>query len=326
MTTMQTAVGREQTISEALESLRTRTITGQVLYIYVVDQDDRLVGVLPIRRLLFSPPEARVGDVMLAQSVAIPFDATLRDAFELFAKQRLLALPVVDAENRLLGTVDVQAYAEGAVGLAEQRQEEELFQMIGVSVEDARMGGPVRGFNLRMPWLGCNIVGGLSCAAIASRFEATTSEVVALVFFFPLVLTLGEAVAIQAHSIALPSVEQSGLALSALRRRTLVEAATSLLLGLACGAIAGIAAFLFGAANQRPGMALVMVASVTLGMMASAMAGTLVPALLRLFRMDPKLAAGPVALVVADVLNTVCYLGLATALLSSGVLPNAPSP
>lgn len=325
MTAMQTAVGADQTVGEAIASLRSRSITGQVLYIFVVDEADRLVGLLPIRRLLFSAPETKLGELMIHQRIAVRFDAPLREAFELFSRQRLLALPVVDDEDRLLGTIDVQTYSEGAADLAEQRQAEDLFQMIGVSVEQARMGGALRGFRLRMPWLACNIVGGLACAAIASFFETTTVTVVALVFFLPLVLTLGEAIAIQAHTISIPLVEQKPMAWRPFLRRLRIEFGSAGLLGLACGLVAGAAAMLFGPPAQRFPMAMVVLCATVFGMIASALAGTLVPVALRLLRLDPKLAAGPVALVVADTLNTIGYFGLATLFLWSGFMPSGAS-
>jgi len=321
MTAMQTAVSEDQTIGEAIESLRSRSITGQVLLVYVVDGADRLVGTLPTRRLLFSSPDARVSDVMIHQSVAVRFDAPLRDAFEIFSRQRLLSLPVVDDDDRLLGTIDIQTYSEGAAELAEQRQADELFRMIGISVEQARLGGAFQGFRLRMPWLACNIVGGLACAAIASLFEQTTTSIVALVFFLPLILTLGEAIAIQAHTIAMPLVDQKPMAWRPVFRRLRIEFGTAGLLGIACGAVACGAAMLFGPPSQRLPMAMIMLGGGVFGMLASALAGTLVPIVLRMVGLDPKLAAGPVALVVADIVNTLGYLGLATLFLWTGFMP-----
>jgi len=323
MTAMQTAVGVHQTVGEAIESIRQRaaSITGVVLYAYAVDDADRLVGFLSVRRMLLSPRDALVADVMLKQTVSIRFDAPLREAFEIFSRQRLLALPVVDGDGRLLGTVGIQVYAEGAADLAEQKLADELFQRIGVSVEQARLGGAIRGFALRMPWLACNIVGGLSCAAIASLFEATTTSIVAIVFFFPLVLTLGEAIAIQAHTISMPLVDQRPFVWGPFLRRLRIEFSAAALMGLACGAVAAGAALLFGPESQRRAMAMIMICAVVFGMVASAMAGMVVPMALRWLRLDPKLAAGPVALVVADILNTLGYLGLAAFFLSGGVMP-----
>lgn len=324
MTAMQTAVGADQTIREAIESLRQRaaSITSVLLYAYVVDDADRLVGFLSVRRMLLSNPEARCSEMMLRQTVSVPFDAPLRDAFEIFARQRLLALPVVDADGRLLGTIGIQAYTEGAAELAEQKQAEELFQRIGVSVEQARMGGAVKGFALRMPWLCCNIVGGLACALIASFFEETAATILALVFFLPLILTLGESIAIQAHTIAMPLVEQSPRVWKPFFRRLRIEFSSAALLGIACGVIAAGAALLFGPAEQRRMMSLILLCATVFGMVASAMAGTLVPMVLRQLHLDPKLAAGPIALVVADVLNTAGYLGLAAIFLEA----NATTP
>jgi len=327
MTAMQTAVGADQTIREAIESLRQRagSITGVLLYAYVVDDADRLVGFLSVRRLLLSSPDAKCRDMMIRQTVSVRFDAPLRTAFEIFSRQRLLALPVTDDEGRLLGTIGIQTYTEGAAELAEQRQADELFQRIGMSVEQARLGGSVRGFVLRMPWLSCNIVGGIACAVIASLFEQTTTAIVALVFFLPLILTLGEAVAIQAHTIAMPLVEQSPRQWPPFLRRLRIEFSSAALLGIACGVIAAGAALCFGPNEQRTTMALIMLCSTVFGMVASAMAGTLVPMVLRQLHLDPKLAAGPVSLVVADVMNTLGYLALAAIFLDAN-LSSPPTP
>ena len=105
-----TRVLSTRTVGEALQSLRDRPPEGRIIYFYVVDQDDRLVGVIPTRRLLLSSLDVSVADVMVPRVVALPASATVLDACEFFIQHRFLAFPVVDENRRLVGIVDVELY------------------------------------------------------------------------------------------------------------------------------------------------------------------------------------------------------------------------
>jgi NhaA family Na+:H+ antiporter len=99
-----------QTVGEALEWLRKNPPAGRIIYFYVVDENDGLRGVVPTRRLVLSPPQTPLADIMVAQPVSLPASATVLDACEFFILHRLLAFPVVDDRNRLLGVVDIDLY------------------------------------------------------------------------------------------------------------------------------------------------------------------------------------------------------------------------
>lgn len=107
-----TRIRAAQTVGEALEWLRQNPPPGRVIYFYVVDEDGRLQGVVPTRRLLLSPAHSRVTDIMVAKLVVVPSTATVLDACEFFIQHRLLAFPVVDEANRILGVVDIELYTE----------------------------------------------------------------------------------------------------------------------------------------------------------------------------------------------------------------------
>src|SRR5262245_60744456 len=105
-------LGVGQTVGDALDWLRRHPPPGRVIYFYVVDDEGRLRGVVPTRRLVLSPPEAPLADIMVSKTVAVPASATVLDACEFFIQYRLLAFPVVDEGNRLLGVVDVDLYTD----------------------------------------------------------------------------------------------------------------------------------------------------------------------------------------------------------------------
>src|SRR5882724_4023240 len=105
-----TRLAAGQTVGEALAWLPTHPPHERIIYFYVVDESDRLLGVVPTRRLLLSPPEQPLAEIMVRSVIALPADATVLDACEFFIQHRLLALPVVDADRRILGVVDVELY------------------------------------------------------------------------------------------------------------------------------------------------------------------------------------------------------------------------
>lgn len=312
MGTVQTTVEVDMTIQQALDVLRSRSIVHPVLYIYVIDPDDRLVGIAPTRALLLNRPETPIRDVMLTDFVTLRSSESVGDALLAFAAYRLLALPVVDEEGRLLGAVDVQTYADETFELAQAQRAQQLFQMLGVSVREARDRSPWRGYRSRMPWLVWNLAGGTACAFIASRFDATLELFIVLALFIPLVLTLAESVSMQSMSLVLEVLQGLGVRWRLVRRRLATEAATALLLGLTCGVVVGLVGWGFG---RDLSVGLVLLGAILVSMVASSSLGAAVPVLLHALRLDPRIAAGPIALTLTDVLTTTLYLGGATIVL-----------
>jgi magnesium transporter len=225
-------------------------------------------------------------------------------------------LPVVDEEGKLLGVVDVRLYAEEVFDLAHAARSNEIFQLIGLSVEQARQGTAATGFRVRMPWLLCNVASGVTCAVVAAIFQDVLAVVVLLAMFIPLVLTLSESVSMQAMTIGLQFLHSPRVPWRAVRTRLKVEWKTAILLGLASGGLVGMASLLWGGGRVPPNGTLapaaVLALAIASSMLLSAMVGLSMPVLLHACRLDPKVAAGPTSLMLADVLTTTVYLGLAT--------------
>jgi magnesium transporter len=304
MTPVETTLRHDMTVAEALAALRERTISRAITYFYIIDQDGRLVGVAPSRALLLGAPLQTLDELMQRSAVSIRSDETLEEAMELFAQHRLLALPVVDADGGLVGQLDVGLYAEEALDLGERHRVDDLFQLLGVSVGETR-GSALAGYRARMPWLLCNIVGGAACALIASLFHELLARVVMLAVFIPLVLTLSEAVSMQAVTLGLPLLRPKA-SLSRVMWRLRVEWRVVALIGASCAVIAGAVAMIWGQWLAAATIA----AAVAVTMLCAATIGAVVPAALHGLRLDPKVAAGPVVLMVGDVVTTAVYLGL----------------
>jgi magnesium transporter len=234
------------------------------------------------------------------------------DACEFFIQHRLLAFPVVDEEGRLLGVVDMELYTDEIGQLSDANVRDDLFQLIGVHATRARHDSPLSAFSRRFPWLGCNLAAGILAAFLAGLYQEELNRVVALAFFIPVVLNLAESVSSQSVSLALQLLHGQRPTWQGMAGRLRGEFGTGLLLGLASGAVVGLVALVW-LGQVKVGVCLL--GGIAGGVAGAAVLGLALPMILRLLRLEPRVAAGPIALAGADIMTIVLYLSLARYLL-----------
>jgi magnesium transporter len=307
-----TRLAVSQTVGAALEWLRANPPPGRIIYLYVVDPDGKLCGVVPTRRLLLAAPETRLEDIMVRDVVLVPATATVLEACEFFIQHRFLAFPVVDDQRRLLGVVDVDMYTDELTDIDDADARNHLFQSVGVTLERGRGTAPASGFRRRFPWLGCNLAAGIIAAFLSGLFEDVLSRAVALAFFIPVVLNMAESVSSQSVSLALLALHGQRPTWKLLAGRLRKELITGLLLGLAAGVAVALTALIWRGSLR---IALCVMGGIAGGVTGAAMLGIAMPTVLRLIRLEPRVAAGPVALAGADIITILLYLNLARWLL-----------
>ena len=203
--------------------------------------------------------------------------------------------------------VDVELYTNKATQLDEGRVRDDLFQLLGVPADGARDRSPLGSFRRRFPWLGCNLAAGILAAFFSSAYKDELNRVVALAFFIPVVLNLAESVSSQSVSLALQVLHGQPPSWKMIPGRLADELATGLMLGLAAGAAVGLVGLIWlGQAR----VALCLLGGICGGVAGAAMMGTALPFVLRLLRLEPRVAAGPIALAGADVITILLYLNL----------------
>jgi magnesium transporter len=296
-------------VAEALAAVQQSQIASRIVYFYVLDDEGRLQGVVPTRRLLLSSPDTPVADIMVKQVIRLPADATLLDACEMFLLHRLMALPVVDDEGRMLGVVDVDEYTEELNELGDIEQANDVFQLIGVRIAQVKGAGLVTHFRSRFPWLLANIGGGLACAVIGALFQATLDQVIVLALFIPVVLALAESVSVQSLTLTLQAQHGTRIAWKNVLLALARELPVGVALGGACGLLVGTVAWIW---QWQVGVAVTILASILLSVTTATVLGLLVPSTMLAVQRDPKVASGPITLAITDVLTMVYYLGLAT--------------
>jgi magnesium transporter len=307
------AILREDfTVQQALAAIRQRGVGEKVVYFYVVDAQDRLTGVLPTRRLLTAALEQRLSDVMITRVVAVPQTATVMEVCEAFVLHRFLAFPVVDEQRRIVGVVDVGLLTDEAFDVGEPDQTDALFESIGFHVAQLREASPLRIFRFRFPWLLATILSGTFCALLASAYEVTLAKSLVLAFFLTMVLGLAESVAIQSMAVTIQTLRVMEPTFRWYVRAFRREAGTALLLGTACGTVVGIIVLVW----RGNGLTAVAIGgSISLALCAACFFGLTVPSLLHAFKLDPKIAAGPITLALTDIFTLLFYFTLASVML-----------
>lgn len=307
------ALRQDWTFEQALHEIRKKQVPGPILYFYVTDEAGKLVGVLPSRALLVAPLDARLQDRMVKRVVSIPQSMPIGQASEFFVLHRYLALPVVDKDRHVVGVIDVNAFTDQVLDLAERRNLDTVFESIGLRVSEAREASPVRGFSLRFPWLIATIAGGTACALLSSLYGATLEQSIVLAFFLTLVLGLGESVASQSMTLAVQLLRTNKPTLKWFGRTASRELATSLLLGGGCAALVGAIVFVWHGDLLE---AVTVGGSIGGSIVSAALLGIGVPSLLHALKLDPRVAAGPLTLALTDLATLAIYFNVATVLLA----------
>jgi magnesium transporter len=306
------ALNHQLSVREALEDIRIQGLGERIIYFYVVDDEQRLIGVLPSRRLLTAPLDTKLVELMDTAIIALPNRATILDACQMLIRHRFLALPVVDEQQRLCGLVDIALLNEESHDLRQRNQADALFETLGFHVAQVGNASPFWAFRLRVPWLLATITSGTLCALLASLYELTLAKSIVLAFFLTLVLGLGESVSMQSMSVTIQALRSVRPDLAWYLRSLRHELPTALLLGATCGSLVALIVWLW---RGEAWTGLIIGASILLSLGAACLLGLSVPTLLHALRLDPKIAAGPVTLAVTDLCTLLFYFSLAAWLL-----------
>jgi magnesium transporter len=310
----------DMTVGQALERIRREGVGERVIYFFAVDAEKRLVGVLPTRRLLTSPLETKLSDIMVRRVVAIPATATILDACEFFVLYKFFAFPVVDDQRRVVGLIDVGLFAEEMLGDREDQPKsaaapvhDDIFEVLGFHLEQIRGASSWRMFRFRFPWLLVTVMGGTICAILAGLFEATLAHALVIAFFLTMVLGLNESVSAQSMSVTIQMLRSAPVTWTWFRTALRREFATAALIGLGCGIAVAAIVFLW---KHDPRAASAIGGSIALSLISASLFGLGVPSLLHRLNLDPKIAAGPITLALADVFALLIYFTTARLVLA----------
>ncbi len=300
------------TVQEAFDHIRLYGVGEKIVYFYVIDDNDRLVGVIPTRRLLIASLNQYISEIMIRQMITLPETSTIHDAYELFAKHKFLAFPVINAKENIVGVVDVSMFIEESLDIEERDRMDEIFESIGFRISQIRDASAFRAFKLRFSWLIATIGSGTICAMLSSVYEMTLAKSLVLAFFLTLVLGLGESVSMQSMTVTINSLRRINPTFIWFKDAFVREIKTALMLGTACGFVVGMVVWVW----RGDGLSAITIgSSILLAICAASLFGLIIPSLLHALKLDPKIAAGPLTLAITDICTILLYFTLATVIL-----------
>jgi len=300
---------RQMTVAEAFAFVRNHyRDASELFYLYVLDRYGHLIGLVNLRALILAEPTQMVEEIMQREVITVQVDLDQEAVAQLLSRYDLLAVPVVDAENKLVGIIAV----DDVVDVLEEEATEDIYRLAQVG-EGSELFSPIRhSIRNRQPWLVINMGTAFLAAAVVSLFDDTLAQAAWLAAFMPIVAGQGgnagtQTLAIVVRSLALGEVEVRD-ALPALWHELLV----GIVNGLTIGTLVGVIAWLWkGNAILGVVMGLAMLAN----MIVAALAGVFVPMLLKRLRVDPALASSVFVTAFTDSCGFAIFLGLATLLL-----------
>ncbi|HEX8441556.1 magnesium transporter [Archangium sp.] len=303
------SVGAGDTVAQALEKTRAAPGSNEIFYCYAVDPDGRLVGVVPIRKLIRAAPEERISSIMFTRVVKLPADAPDSLVEDFFVTYRFLAFPVVDAQDRILGVVEVSnfvdTFSDTLFDEVEGRVRGEVYRFVGLPQDEMKETRPLLMALRRFPWLLVNIGGGFLAATVSRLFEQTVERLVVVAAFIPMVLVLSESLGVQTTAVSSSMLAEQRVDKLHVRREVI---GTSL-----AGMMAAIVVALLGriyAANFA--FPIVLFIAITLSTSLAACLGAVLPFLFHRFRVDPHMASAPLVLAISDNITLFTYFTLVT--------------
>ena len=299
------ALNEDLTVGEAITELQSNRDVEMVFYLYVVDERRHLVGVVSLRRLLLVSPETPLKRIMTADLMTARVDMDQEEVARQVASYNLLAIPVVDNENKLVGVITV----DDVIDVIKDEATEDIYRLAGVTGDERVFTSAAETFRKRLPTLGIQLLTLFAAAAVVAVFEGTISKVTALAIFMPIVAGMGATAATQTLTVIVRGIALGELTWSNSRKALLKEISIGVANGVLLGVVGAVVAWV---AKGDPLLGVLLGAAMIINLFVAATAGTLVPLGLRAVNVDPALASSVVVTTVTDVLGFATFLGLAT--------------
>ncbi len=304
------ALEEETTVGDTIRKLQKlgEGSIEMVFYIYVTDARNHLVGVCSLRQLLLVSPEARLREIMTQEVLSVDLETDQEEVAKVVERYDLLAVPVVDSENKLQGIVTV----DDIIDIIRHEATEDFLRLVGTG-DEYLSRSIFRRARMRLPWLAVAFLGEIVGIQFLHMFNATLDQIVALANFLPIILAMGGNIGSTSVAIVVRGLATGRLNVKELGKVIMKELGVAVLLGALYGALLfALAFFQFGDINL---LGFVVGSSLLISMIMAAAIGTLMPIMLHLMKVDPAVATGPFVTSAVDSLGILVYLGLATMVL-----------
>jgi magnesium transporter len=316
MTKDYVSIRKNYSVYYAIETLRSTAPDAETIYyIYVTDEIDRLVGVISLRELIISAPNRSVDSIMNENIITVNVNEDQEQVARIVSKYDLLAVPVVDNNNVLLGIITI----DDVLDIIEEEATEDIFKFAGTS-EDEIYESDTTLFNRvknsvksRLPWLIITIFGGILSSRVLANYQETITANASLALFMPLLTGIGGNVGTQSSTITVRNIATHVIEGTGILKTLIHEISVGLVVGIVCSLLVGAASVFL---NGDYDIALIVGISMWVNMTAAATIGTIVPLVFKKIGVDPAVASAPFITTTIDVAALTIYFSLATFMLA----------
>ncbi|MBW1607829.1 MAG: magnesium transporter [Deltaproteobacteria bacterium] len=303
------ALREDTTARAAIESLQEEHLDVEMpFYLYVVDANGKLIGVSSLRQLVVVPPNTPLKDFMTTDVFAVKTDMDQEEVAKIVARYDILAVPVVDDTNQLVGIVTV----DDVIDIIREEATEDILKMAGAGGDFVETKSIFKNIKMRMPWLFASCVGGIIASFIIGYFQESLSKLAYLAAFIPVIMGMGGNIGVQSATITVRGLATGRLNIRDIWSVVSKQLMVGLILGLLYGTVVGLVAQL---KYSRELFALSVGIAVLCSMTMAALAGSLVPMTLAKINIDPAIASGPFVTTAIDIISVTLYFIIATTLL-----------
>jgi len=312
MTTEYISLPADIPVEEAIARLREIAPKAETIYyVYVVDEEGRLIGVLSLRDLVASSDGIMLKDIMRKNVISVNAELDQEEVARVVSKYDLLAVPVVDDQERLLGIITV----DDVIDVLEQEATEDIYRLAGagevegVELTKAPVSKVVR---LRLPWLLVTMVGGVFSGSVIRVYASTLEAIVMLAAFIPVIMGMGGNVGTQSSTIFVRGLATGEIDKSEVWVYFFREIRVGLAMGSFCGFFMSVIALIW---QSNIYLGLVVGISMLITVSFATLIGTLVPLILNMLNIDPAITAGPFVTTIKDFTGLLIYFLVASAFL-----------
>ena len=273
----------------------------EVYYVYVVDDDDVLHGLLSLKRLLLTSPKARIKNIYTADIISVKTDTHSEDVANIMEKYDLVALPVIDSINRLMGRITI----DDVVDVIREEAERDYQLASGIAEDVEPSDNALLLTRARIPWLFIGLVGGVVAAIVLSQYEKDLGMYPEMVFFIPLIAAMGGNVGVQSSAIIVQGIAANTIGIESTGRKLIKELTVALINGTVLSSL-----MLGYNLIRQESLALTATVSISLFsvILFASLFGTFIPLILDRYKIDPALATGPFITTLNDIVGLAIYL------------------
>jgi len=312
MTTDVFTLFQNTSCENALRTLQDQADAEMVFYLYITDEDDRLVGVASLRALATTPSDTLLKDIMVKKVHSVRPETDQEDVALIVAQYNYLAVPVLDGDGHLIGIVTV----DDVVDVIREEATEDFLQMAGAGKDrEILLKSSWDNAKARLPWLFASWIGGIIAVTIIGTFEHMLKNIIALAAFIPVIIGMGGNIGTQSSTIIVRGMATGRIEIGNELKILAKELRVGIILGVLYGLLLGIFAN-FKFMNSNPMLGVVVGLSICCSMLIAVAFGTIIPLILRKIDIDPAVATGPFVTTTIDILGVFLYFIIAGSLLS----------